>query len=129
MEAPDYIHRIGRTGRADKTGIAINLVVKDDEELLMAVERLMKKPIPQIPLPEDLKISTVLTEDEKQAPLYDKNYLKAPLIKNSKGNFHEKKEKNKKVNLGGPRKRNDKKKAKFSNKKTTQGPKIGKMYF
>lgn len=129
MEAPDYIHRIGRTGRADKTGVAINLVVKEDEELLMAVERLIKRPIPASPLPEDLKISTVLTEDEKQAPLYDKNYLKAPSIKHSKGNFHEKKEKNKKVNLGGPSKRNDKRKAKFNSNKSSQAPKSGKMFF
>lgn len=128
LEAPDYIHRIGRTGRADKRGTAINLINKEDEELIMAVERMMKQPVPNIPLPEDLKISTVLTEEEKQAPLYDKNYLKAPSIKGSKGNFHEKKDKNKKVNLGGPSKRNDKRKAKAAKRVNTQ-PKSGKMYF
>lgn len=109
LEPADYIHRIGRTGRADKKGVAINLIINDDQELHMAVEQLMKRPIPVLPLPEELKVSTVLTEDEKQAPLFDKTYLKAPTaFKNSKGNIQEKKEKNKKVNLGGPGRRKPK---------------------
>lgn len=128
MEAPDYIHRIGRTGRADKNGVAINMVVKDDEELLMEVEKLMKMATPIIPLPEGVRISNVLWEDEKQTAAFDKNYLKAPSIKHSKGNTHEKKEKNKKVNLGGPSKRNDKRKAK-AKQNGKPAPKSGKMYF
>ena len=105
MEAADYIHRIGRTGRADKNGVAVNLLVPDDLEYQQAAEEMMKLSVPVMPLPDDLVISKLLTEDEKQAPLYDKNYLKAPSIKHSQGSTHEKKEKNKKVNLGGPSKR------------------------
>ena len=38
----DYIHRIGRTGRAGQPGEAISLVAPDEEELLASIERLLK---------------------------------------------------------------------------------------
>ena len=44
--AEDYIHRIGRTGRAGSTGEAISLVMGEEIKHLRAIERLMKKPIP-----------------------------------------------------------------------------------
>jgi superfamily II DNA/RNA helicase len=40
--AEDYIHRIGRTGRAGQPGEAISLVAPDEEELLASIERLLK---------------------------------------------------------------------------------------
>ncbi len=46
FEPQDYIHRIGRTGRAGLTGIAISLVCTDEVELLKGVQRLLKKAIP-----------------------------------------------------------------------------------
>jgi ATP-dependent RNA helicase RhlE len=46
FEALDYLHRIGRTGRAGSTGVAISLVCLDEVELLRAVQRLLKKAIP-----------------------------------------------------------------------------------
>jgi len=42
----DYVHRIGRTGRAGCTGEAVSLVGSDDVKLLRGIERLMKKQIP-----------------------------------------------------------------------------------
>jgi ATP-dependent RNA helicase RhlE len=42
----DYIHRIGRTGRAGATGDAISLVTMDEADLLRGVQRLLKKAIP-----------------------------------------------------------------------------------
>ena len=44
--AEDYVHRIGRTGRAGSTGEAISLVMDDEVKLLRAIERLIKKTIP-----------------------------------------------------------------------------------
>ena len=46
FEPQDYIHRIGRTGRAGASGVAISLVCMDDVELLKGVQRLLKRQIP-----------------------------------------------------------------------------------
>ncbi|MCI0346227.1 MAG: DEAD/DEAH box helicase [Chloroflexi bacterium] len=45
-EPQDYIHRIGRTGRAGATGDAISLVTIDEADLLRGVQRLLKTAIP-----------------------------------------------------------------------------------
>lgn len=47
----DYVHRIGRTGRASATGEALSLVCVDEHKLLRDIERLLKKEIPRIALP------------------------------------------------------------------------------
>ena len=44
--AHDYVHRIGRTGRAGQTGHAISLVAPEEEEYLKAINRLLKKDLP-----------------------------------------------------------------------------------
>lgn len=51
----DYVHRIGRTGRAGSSGEAISLVEADEQKLLADIERLLKRPIPKetMPLPDD----------------------------------------------------------------------------
>jgi ATP-dependent RNA helicase RhlE len=43
----DYVHRIGRTGRAEREGIAISLVCIDEREQLKDIERLLKHTIRQ----------------------------------------------------------------------------------
>jgi ATP-dependent RNA helicase RhlE len=98
----DYIHRIGRTGRANKAGVAITFINEAEQEYQEAIETVMNKAIPYEPLPEKVVVSKMLTDDE--LPKIGSK-IKA---KRSKDNyvpgaaFHEKKEKNKKVNLGGP---------------------------
>jgi ATP-dependent RNA helicase RhlE len=119
--ATDYIHRIGRTGRADKDGVAITFVNEVEQEYQMVIEQLMKKPITVLPLPQEVEISTVYSEEERPTDLYNIDYLKGKGAKPRPSlAFHEKKEKNKKVNLGGPRKRNPKHGPKH---KTTKPPK------
>jgi ATP-dependent RNA helicase RhlE len=107
-EVPEgYIHRIGRTGRAQKDGIAISFASPQEELYLDEIEKLMNKALQQEEMPADVKISTILT-DEEQPVLRDKNVNKNRSTKakvQSGPAFHEKKEKNKKVNLGGPGRR------------------------
>lgn len=110
-EAEDYIHRIGRTGRAEKTGIAITFANEPELKLLSEIERFINRYLEEKPLPADLPISNVFTDEEKPV-LFDKDYLgKAPKLSELQGAFHEKKEKNKKVNLGGPGLRKPRKEA------------------
>ena len=45
--AEDYVHRIGRTGRAGNEGQAVSLVCVDEKSLLKDIERLLKKDIPK----------------------------------------------------------------------------------
>ena len=45
--ADAYIHRIGRTGRAERTGEAFTLVTPDDEAMVRAIEKIMKEKLPQ----------------------------------------------------------------------------------
>jgi ATP-dependent RNA helicase RhlE len=46
--AEDYVHRIGRTGRAGNSGEAMSLVSIDEEKLLRGIERLIKTSIPKV---------------------------------------------------------------------------------
>ena len=47
----DYVHRIGRTGRAGATGEAVSLVCVDDQEMLRDIERLIKRELPRETIP------------------------------------------------------------------------------
>ncbi len=55
MEPESYVHRIGRTGRAGATGIAIAFCDKAERGLLRQVERLTGKQIPTLPTPEGIE--------------------------------------------------------------------------
>lgn len=48
FHAEDYVHRIGRTGRAGNDGLAISFVSRDEENLLADIERLIGRPLPMI---------------------------------------------------------------------------------
>lgn len=98
-EPENYIHRIGRTGRADQEGIAISFIAEREKEFQEKIEELMKYEIPKVPLPEKLEISEVLTRDE-EPQIEMKNILIKPPKRDDVGPaFHEKIDKNKKVNV------------------------------
>ena len=98
-DAPEnYIHRIGRTGRADQKGIAISFITEKEKECQATIQSLMNYTIPVVPLPEDLEISDMLTEDERPKVYTKVIPLNIPKPEFAGGAFHEKLEKNKKVN-------------------------------
>ncbi len=102
-EMPEqYMHRIGRTGRADATGTAISFVTPREEEMKFEVEALMETEIEILEKPAEVEISLVLIGPEKEKQVV-KFLLKKPKL-DGDGAFHEKSAKNKKVNLGGPSK-------------------------
>jgi ATP-dependent RNA helicase RhlE len=102
-ELPElYMHRIGRTGRADAAGTAISFITPREEEFKVEVEVLMNQELEIAGFPEEVEISTKLIEPEK-----DKQPIKFLMKKvklEGEGAFHEKSKKNQKVNLGGPSK-------------------------
>ncbi len=103
-EVPEqYIHRIGRTGRADKDGIAVSFVTQKEEALLLEIEMLMNKELPIKEFPAEVKINPVKIASEKDEVVM-KNAHTVKLEEGG-GAFHEKKDKNKKENWGGPSKR------------------------
>jgi superfamily II DNA/RNA helicase len=53
FNAEDYVHRIGRTGRAGASGLAMTLVAREDARLVAEVEKLIKKKIELEPLELD----------------------------------------------------------------------------
>lgn len=89
MDAEDYVHRIGRTARANTKGEAITFVNQKDMHRLARIEKLIEKEIPRLTLPEELG----------EGPAYDpskksfggggkkKHFKKGP---KGKGNFKRK---------------------------------------
>ncbi|MDO1514087.1 DEAD/DEAH box helicase [Maribacter confluentis] len=111
----NYMHRIGRTGRAEKEGISILLYTPAETEYKEAIETLMGQEIPLKTLPDDVEIATKLTYDEQPKHRERENPLH--INEEERGaSFHEKSEKNKKQNQGGSYKRIIKKK--YSKPKT-----------
>ncbi|SJN13251.1 DEAD-box ATP-dependent RNA helicase CshA [Leucobacter sp. 7(1)] len=51
IDTESYVHRIGRTGRAGRTGDAISFVTPRERRLLTAIEKATKQPLTQMPLP------------------------------------------------------------------------------
>ena len=102
-EEPElYMHRIGRTGRADTNGTAISFYTNREEEVKIEIELLMNRELNPEVFPEEVEISTHLIGPEKDKEKI-KFLLKKPKLE-GEGAFHEKAKKNTKVNLGGPSK-------------------------
>jgi ATP-dependent RNA helicase RhlE len=115
-EPENYMHRIGRTGRADRPGIAITFITPKEKPLQENIEALMNYKIPLLPLPEHLQISDELTEDEKPKVFMKEIQLKLPKKEESGPAFHEKSAKNSKVN--NVLRRKDRMMAKYGKPKT-----------
>ena len=112
----NYIHRIGRTGRADKKGIAITFTAEKELTNLQNIEGLMKLQLTLLETPEEVEYTEEVLEIEKTV-VHGATFVSKPKKVSDNGAFHEKKEKNKKVNLGGSYRREIKKKYKKPKKR------------
>ncbi len=71
----DYVHRIGRTARAETTGTAVTLINEKDQRKFLSIENLIGDVIPKMPLPAELG----------EGPVY------SPEVKKKTGNFKKRK--------------------------------------
>ncbi len=116
----NYMHRIGRTGRAEKAGKTILFSTEKEQVDKTNIEDLMDYQIPIIDIPEEVEISKQLTEDERPKEDNEQSRNRTGLEYVPGPAFHEKSEKNSKVNLGGSYRREIAKKYK---KPKTRGDK------
>lgn len=105
FDTPDfpenYMHRIGRTGRAEREGEALVFSTKKELDSIENIELLMNMTIPVIEIPEAVTISTELIEEERPQIKEHNNPIKRKDEDAPGPAFHEKSEKNSKENLGG----------------------------
>lgn len=117
----NYMHRIGRTGRAEHEGKTILFATEKEQEAKQRIEELMNYVVPVLEIPEEVEITKQLTEEERPKEPGEANtnrtsqeYVPGPA-------FHEKSEKNQKTNQGGSYRREIAKKYK---KPKTKGDKV-----
>ncbi len=67
--AEDYIHRIGRTGRAGAEGMAVSLLSSDEKELLRGIEKLLNKKIPLVKITGFPTESSELPESQRHSQM------------------------------------------------------------
>ena len=124
FDTPDYpenyMHRIGRTGRAERKGESILFSTEREQQAREDIEALMHMAINTLEIPEQVEISKELIEEERDVIKERYNPTKRRDEDAPGPAFHEKKEKNKKENLGGSYRREMAKKYK---KPKTRGDK------
>jgi ATP-dependent RNA helicase RhlE len=102
FDVPDvmenYIHRIGRTGRAESKGDSITFIREKDAEMIAQIEEYMNMEIPRKPFPDEVEISEILIGDELERVNMPGSKVKIKKYESGPA-FHEKKDKNKKVNI------------------------------
>ncbi|MGB5205938.1 MAG: DEAD/DEAH box helicase [Eudoraea sp.] len=101
----NYMHRIGRTGRAEKKGETLLFYSEKEIDSKNAIEALMNKEIQLIPFPGEVEVSTRLTPEEQPQVSEPNNPHKQSNEHERGASFHEKAEKNKKTNERGSYKR------------------------
>ena len=97
----NYMHRIGRTGRAEREGHTILFSTDKEQEFKDSIEALMQMEIPVLDIPHVVEISKELIEEERTQIKEHYNPIKRRDEDAPGPAFHEKSEKNSKENLGG----------------------------
>ena len=93
-DSEDYIHRIGRTARANNDGTAITFVSSTDQNRLYSIERFLGKEINRTPVPKELG------ETPEYTPHLNKDNRRKPQARNKNGNQNKKHFTSKKENTG-----------------------------
>ncbi len=92
LKYDDYVHRIGRTGRANLTGAAITFVTKAEEHHMSSIEAIIREKVPMMQLPEGV-VKEETAVDEQQAQNREIDRQKRRADPTFKGAFHERKQK------------------------------------
>lgn len=104
VQYEDYVHRIGRTGRAEMEGIAITFVNRAEEYHIKKIEKLINQSIPENPFPKEVEVSkTPFAENQQMEREID--HQKRIENPDYKGAFHEKKKKPFQVRKRGNRRK------------------------
>jgi len=90
-ESDFYLHRMGRTGRAEESGTTISFFDEKEAPLLKEAEQYMNIKVQELPLPDDLVISDILLEEEKERVNMPNVYVKIA----SKPTWHREKQEGK----------------------------------
>jgi ATP-dependent RNA helicase RhlE len=88
----DYVHRIGRTGRANNEGIAITFVNEAEKHHMGEIQKIIGKEINLLPIPEEVEIEKTPFV-EKQTMLREIDFRRRKEDPDYKGAFHDKKNK------------------------------------
>lgn len=96
QDAEDYVHRVGRTARADATGVALTLVNPDDMYKFHRIEQLIEREVYKIPLPEHLGKGPEWKSPSKKSGSKKGKYKRKG--KYNKGQKHQHSKKNKRNN-------------------------------
>lgn len=99
--AEEFVHRVGRTGRAERSGVAITFFTEDEQEEMQAIETLINREIGVLELPDNLKVAEELLEEER---IVTKNIRLQDGVKKGGGAFHQKKGNKKPAKRSGRRK-------------------------
>ena len=99
LYAENYMHRIGRTGRAEEKGNSILFYTDKEEVAKNSIQSLMDYKIPQVDFPLDVEVNEQLLPEERDIAKISKNRSTETTVRNT--GFHEKSEKNQQVNTGG----------------------------
>ena len=86
----EYVHRIGRTGRAEQSGIAISFANEVEEIHLKEIEKIISSKIGERPLPKEIDIPKTSLEESQEIAM-EIDSIKRLADPNFKGAFHEKK--------------------------------------
>ncbi|MGS2725969.1 DEAD/DEAH box helicase [Psychroserpens sp. BH13MA-6] len=97
----NYMHRIGRTGRAEQQGHALTFSTEKEQEAIKEIENYMSKNVSLLKFPDAVEVSKELIGEERPQIRERNNPTKRTDEDSAGPAFHEKKDKNKKENLGG----------------------------